>query len=63
MAIWLKVTKDKFEFPVEIGNSAADLARKTGVSPNTVISSYSRFIHGELKTCPYRRVEETEIEE
>ncbi len=63
MAIWLKVTKDKYEFPVAIGNSASELARRVGVTPNTVISTYSKWIHGVLKTCPYRKVEETEIED
>lgn len=63
MAIWLKVTKDKYEFPVAIGNSAADLARKIGQHPNTIISTYYKWTHGVLKTCPYRKVEEEDLED
>lgn len=62
MAIWLMVTKDKYEFPVAIGNSAEDLARKTGTTRSNIVSSYNRFKNGKLKTCPYRKVEEEDYE-
>lgn len=39
--LWLKVTKDEYELPLAVGNSASDLARQVGVSRSTIISVMS----------------------
>lgn len=42
MRIWLAVTQDKYQLPVAVADTAAELARMMGVRQSTVISSISR---------------------
>lgn len=39
MTLWLRVTKDKYEFPEVIADSIEELAKICGVSVNTIRSS------------------------
>ncbi len=57
MIIWMKVTHDKYELPVAIADSAAELARKLGVSKGSIESSVSRQKRGLNLHSIYRRVE------
>ena len=43
--VWLKVTKDKYELPVAVAESAAELARICGTTENYVRSSASHHRH------------------
>lgn len=36
MTIWMVVTKDEYEFPIKMADSAHELAKMCGVSVNTV---------------------------
>lgn len=42
MRIWLAVTQDKYQLPVAVADTAAELARMMGVRQSTVISSVYR---------------------
>lgn len=54
MYLYMKVTKDKYEFPVAIADSAAELARMVGVKTQTVQSCICRTKPGE--NCGYFKV-------
>ena len=57
----MQVTMDKYELPVAIADSAAELARMVGVKPNTVLKSiYYSKKHGWKSR--YKKIEITEDE-
>lgn len=41
MTVWLYVTKDKYELPLVVADSLSILARKLGVTTNTIHSAMS----------------------
>lgn len=45
MIVWLLVTKDKYQLPLEIADSAGELARKVGCSTNNIYSAVSHAKH------------------
>ena len=53
--VWLKVTHDKYELPLCLADSAAELARKLGTSPQAVMSAVCHEKHGRCKSC-YKKV-------
>lgn len=59
MTLWLKVTKDKYEFPEVIADSIEELAKICGVSVNTIRSSMShhKYNRRQYKRCKYKRVD------
>ena len=54
--VWLLITTDKYELPLAIADTAVELAGMLGVSPHSIVSCYSRFTTGKLKSCKYRKV-------
>lgn len=56
MYIYMKVTSDKYELPLVIANSVAELAWMTGVSENTIKSAISHVESGRRKKSAYVRV-------
>lgn len=54
--LWMKVTDDKYELPLAVAESAADLARMVGIKPASLYSILSRDRHGKLHSS-YREVE------
>lgn len=61
MDIWMKVTKDEFELPVYVCDTAVELARLCGCSQNNIYSSISHSKSRRQKTQYVRvRVEEDE---
>lgn len=57
MTVWMLVTKDEFELPVAIADTAKELARICGVSNRTVISGALRSKSGKVKKSRYIKVE------
>lgn len=55
--IWMEVTKDKYELPVMVADSARELAEVHGVTRGSIESSECQYRKGKLKTCPWRKVE------
>lgn len=43
MILWLKVTKDEYQLPLAVADTAAELARMTGVKPDSL---YAMRCHG-----------------
>lgn len=41
MRIWMKVTKDKYELPLIVADTAEELAQKCGTSANNIRSTVS----------------------
>lgn len=52
--LYMKVTNDKYELPVAIADSAAELARMVGVKAQTVQSCICRMKSG--KNCGYYKI-------
>ena len=61
--VWMLVTEDKYELPLVIADSAAELARLTHRSQQTIRGAVSRCETGKRKRCRYRRVRITDDEE
>ena len=40
--LWMKITKDEYELPVAVAETAAELARMLNVSVDTIYSATSR---------------------
>lgn len=59
MAIWLAVTRDKYEHPVALADSIEELAEMCGVKVNSI---YSYMSHAKKSggRCKYIRIEEGE---
>lgn len=57
MTIWMKVTKDKYELPVAVADSASELARKLGCNVYTIYSAMSHVRTGRNKSSIYKKVE------
>ena len=55
--IWMKISHDKYEFPLIMADTAKELGELCGVSEKTVISSSSKLNTGARKWSPYVRVE------
>ena len=51
---------DEFELPLAIADSASELARMVGVSPNTIKSATSAVKHGRVKRSRYIYVDDTD---
>lgn len=55
MTVWLYVTNDKYELPLAVADSLSILARKLGVSTNTIHSAMSHCRKKGYK-CRYVKV-------
>lgn len=62
MNIWMMVSKDKYELPQVIADTAQELALMVGTSKNNIQSEVSHWEHGRLKRPKFVRVR-LEIEE
>lgn len=49
MHVWLEVTKDKYELPLAISDTARELAEIVGVSKNTILSTRCHAMSGKGK--------------
>ena len=57
MKLYLRVTKDKYELPVAVADSPRELAKMTGVSRDTILSSLSHVKDGRIRNSIYKMVE------
>lgn len=51
--LWLKVSGDRYELPLAVADTAAELAKICGVTVSTIYSQMSRVRSGVLTSCPY----------
>lgn len=61
--IWMIVSKDKYEFPLGVYDTATELAMAVGTSTNCVMATVNKFEKGKLKWSKYRRIREEEDDE
>ena len=54
-SIWLLVTPDKYELPVIVADSAVELAKRAGVTPNTIYCQMAKCKR-KGKPCRYKNV-------
>lgn len=59
-SLWLMVTKDKYELPIAVADTAPQLAQVTGCSENLIRSSATRQKNGQWKYSRFVQVEITE---
>lgn len=57
MTLWMMVSKDKYELPLAVADSAPQLAEMVGVSTNAIFSSYSCYKSGKHKFSRFQKVE------
>ena len=57
MKLYLEVSRDKYELPAKIADTAGELAEMCGVTKNTVASSCSHYKTGITKRAKYILVE------
>ena len=62
MALYMMVTKDKYELPLAVAGSAGELSRMTGVSAMQIYSQVSKYKHGRVKRSKFVKVEDYEEE-
>lgn len=58
MTIWMKVTKDEYELPLCVADSAKELAEKVGTTKASVETLASKYKNGRIKKSSYVKVEE-----
>lgn len=66
MVLYIAVTRDKYELPIAVADSASELARMLGVKSGTVYRSINKVDEGISKKSMYHRVvveEDNEMEE
>lgn len=56
MAVWMMITKDEYELPLIIADTAKELAVLAGTSEDVVRSTISKFECGKRKFSKFRRV-------
>ena len=56
-AVYMKVTRDKYELPVAIANTMKELAQILGVKKDTISGCISRYNRGIASHSAYRKVE------
>lgn len=54
--VYMKVTKDRFELPIVVADSAYELARLCGVNVSTIMHSVSTQSKRIIKNSQYKRV-------
>ena len=55
--LWMKVTSDEYQLPVAVAESATELAKMVGVTPDMIYHRVSAHKHGITKKCSYICVE------
>lgn len=53
MNIWMKVTCDEYALPLAIADTASELAKICGTTPNSVVSTVSHYKQGRIKYPSY----------
>ena len=54
--LWLMVSSDKYELPLAVTNTAAELGKIAGVRTDTICKMAALAAKGELKRSKYVRV-------
>lgn len=57
MKVWMKVTKDEYQLPIAVAESATELAKMVGVTREMIYRRISAHKSGITKTCCYVCVE------
>lgn len=57
MRLYLCVTRDRYELPVAVADSAKELAAMVGIRNTTINESLSRVRAGDRKWSQYKEVE------
>ena len=57
MTVYMEVTKDKYELPLALADSARELSRMTGATKSTIYKSVSRIKTGKHKQGRFVKVE------
>ena len=56
MYIWMMVTRDKYELPLAIADTARELAKLTGYHVGSIVTGANGVKNGKLKRSYFRKV-------
>lgn len=56
MYVWLLVTKDKYELPLMVTDTAEEMAERLGIGVGTIETTISKAKHGILKHSRFAKV-------
>lgn len=51
--LWMRVTRDIFQLPLAVADTAQELARLCGTTTAVIYSQVSQVRSGRLKSCPW----------
>lgn len=51
--LFMMVTSDKYELPLAVADSLAELAKMVGVKAQSIRSAINHYESGRIKTCKY----------
>ena len=54
--VWMMISKDKYELPIAVADTASELAKIVGKTKNHIQSEVSHYEHGRLKRPRFVRV-------
>lgn len=58
MILWMCVTKDKYELPIAVADTAEELAKQIGLkSTNVIYTDLWHYKKGHTKSCRFRKVQ------
>lgn len=57
MIIWMEVTRDRYELPVAVADSATELAKMAGVKPQSIMEHTCKAARGKIKRQRFVKVE------
>lgn len=56
-ALYMATTTDKYELPLFVADSSAELSRKFGINVNTIRTNISRNLKGSVRGMKFVKVE------
>lgn len=56
MRLYMMVSKDEYELPLAVADTARELAEMAGGSENSIRSFISKYERGDIKNSRYRKV-------
>lgn len=62
MTIWIEVTRDKYELPIHVADTAKELAEMSRCSTNNIYSAISHYRHRNQSSAKFYKVEIDEDE-
>jgi ribosomal protein L7Ae-like RNA K-turn-binding protein len=63
MTVWMAVSRDQYQLPIAVADTAEELGRLVGVKPASIETVVSRFNTGKIRNLKRQNYFKVEIEE